>query len=395
MILPQLYGRDEFPAADGKLPARHEPKALELTEHQNVALIPNNVVLDARTSRLIRPTFSRHPRNFHDGVLYLPKEDAYVTRNPVDLRACTQSDRAVYYADTEAPHVYGHVLLEVVTRLWAIAEVQRNVAIATSVKPDRTLERMLSCLGASMDQVLHIDRPVIVRSGFFPTMAVARRHWIHPAAHEIFDRLRRLAKDSDISAPERIFISRSRVLGRDLVNQRQVEAYFKSSGFVVVHPQDLPIEDQVKLFSSAKLIAGLGGSAMLNCAFTGDAKILILNSEGWFMNSHTLLSQTPGKLAYVFGKPIEAPVSTHRTVSPWRINMGDVKAAVSGHFGLRHGSLHFFKYRAMRFRRRTDEMPPGPTAKTPSWAISRGVAPAAETWPAATHGPSRSEGDAP
>ena len=370
MILPLLYGRDEFPAADGKLPEHHEPKALELTEYRDVALIQNNIVLNATNSHLIPPTFSRNRRKFHDGVRYLPEEKVYVTRYPVDVENCLRVDSPVYYTDTEAPSVYGHVLIETMTRLWALHEVPKDVPIVTSVMPGRTLGRMLSCLGVSLDRVLHIDRPIIARSGLFPTMAVARRDWVHPAAWEIFHRLKTLALSSDISSPERIFISRSRVLGRDLLNQGEVETYFKSQGFVVVHPQDLPIEDQVKLFSSAKLVAGVAGSAMLNCVFADSARILMLCSEGWLTNSHTLLSQKPGRLGYVFGKPVDALEKGHRTTSPWRIHMNDVVNAAERHLGLREVSIHSVRYRTATARGNGNELPPLSITSTPSWSYT-------------------------
>ncbi|HUS84805.1 MAG TPA: glycosyltransferase 61 family protein [Anaerolineales bacterium] len=370
LILPQLYCRETLPPSDAQLPKHHAPGTLELTEHSGVALIRNNVALDAKRSELIPPTFSRQRFCYHGGVIYLPEKEMYETRDPVDLRFCIHTDCPVYYADTEIPYVYGHVLLEALTRLWALDEVPGDVPIATSVKPDRTFERLLSCFGLTTDRILHIDRPVIAKSAFFPTIPLARRKWVHPAAWEVFDRLKTIAASAEISSAERIFLSRSRVSGRELMNQRQVEAYFKSKGFLVIHPQDLTIEDQIKLISSAKLIAGLGGSAMHNAVFASEgAKILVLCSEGWLVNVDTLLSQVPGRLGYVFGHPVEPPEAGHRTISAWRIDLNDVKDAVRRHFDLsRDGPLHAVKYGAMLLRGRGNEIPATTSRLHPGWA---------------------------
>lgn len=56
-----------------------------------------------------------------------------------------------------------------------------------------------------------------------------------------------------------------------------LEEYFKSRGYLVVSPGDYSFIDQVKMFSSASVVVGFGGSGMTNTVFcTKDAKILIL-----------------------------------------------------------------------------------------------------------------------
>lgn len=360
IILPAVYRRDGLPPSDGPLPESHEPKPLELRKYSHVALIPNNVVLDARRSQLIAPTFSRRRFNYHGGLVYLRGQKAYESRYSVDLSDPTYSDHPLYYADAE-DFAYGHVLLEALTRFWGFSEIDDDMRIATSLPPNRTLRRFMSCFGIDADRILHIDRPVVSRTSYIATIPVARRKWIHPAAWEVFDRLKRLSTDSDIVTAEKIFLSRSRIPLRTLVNERRVEAYFKSKGFLVVHPQDLRIEDQIRLITSAKLIAGVGGSGMHNVLFAEDAKVLILCSEGWLVNVDTLLSQVRGRLGYVFGRPLEPTERGRRTVGPWRIDLADVREAVRLHFDLPHdGAVHPMKVMAKRLQGRLGEVPNRP-----------------------------------
>jgi capsular polysaccharide biosynthesis protein len=159
-----------------------------------------------------------------------------------------------------------------------------------------------------------------------------RRTSVHPKAFEIFDRLSGLAKESNLPKYERIYVSRSRVSGRDLINELEVEAYFRSKDFFIVHPQEHTIEDQIKLFASAKLVASVGGSGAHTAVFSKpDARVLILSSSGWLVNADMLLSQVPDRLGYVFGEPLEDK-GLARNKSAWSIPIADVATAVRRHF---------------------------------------------------------------
>ncbi|WP_188717453.1 glycosyltransferase family 61 protein, partial [Paracoccus acridae] len=169
----------------------------------------------------------------------------------------------------------------------------------------------------------------------FPDLPMRRRSWIHPQALEVFGRLRELSRLSTVDTPERVYVSRSRVRGRKLINEAAVECLFIDKGFTVIHPQDLPMEDQIKIFSNARLLAAAGGSAAHNAVFAPeDTKVLILSSEGWLVNADILLSQTSGRLAYVFGHPLNLSPSSHRTQSDWIIDISQVRMAIRGHFDI-------------------------------------------------------------
>jgi capsular polysaccharide biosynthesis protein len=97
----------------------------------------------------------------------------------------------------------------------------------------------------------------------------------------------------------------------------------------------MAISDQVKLFSTAKMIAGSGGSAMHNTLFSDpQSKVLILSSTGWLVVADSLICQNEAQLGYVFGKPEIMPHDTHRTQNDWIINIDDAREAISGHFGI-------------------------------------------------------------
>lgn len=72
-----------------------------------------------------------------------------------------------------------------------------------------------------------------------------------------------MGRQATIDTPERVYISRSRVAGRGLVNEPAVEDLFREKGFTIVHPQELPIEDQIRIFANARFLAsgrGIGSA---------------------------------------------------------------------------------------------------------------------------------------
>jgi capsular polysaccharide biosynthesis protein len=65
----------------------------------------------------------------------------------------------------------------------------------------------------------------------------------------------------------KIYISRPSGGRRSIVNNQQIEQLFEDRGFEIVRPENLSFEQQVRLFSSAKIIAGGAGAAYANLIF--------------------------------------------------------------------------------------------------------------------------------
>jgi capsular polysaccharide biosynthesis protein len=329
--MPQLYCRDEFPESDEKIGAQHAPPKLTLSKVENVILFPRHVAI-SHDSKVLPQTFLRGRYKHHGGIFRADDGERYHLKAPSDLSIHTRVTRPLYFADTDKPDVFGHVLLEVLPRLWALDEVRREALVTTSVRAARNYDVLFRAMGVDPNRIVRIERPVVADQVLFPSLPIIRRSTVHPKAFEVFDRIKRLAKTGDVPSYERIYVSRSKVPGRDLVNEPEVEAYFRSKGFFIVHPQEHTIENQIRLFANAKLVASVGGSGAHSAVFSSnDAKVLILSSTGWLVNADMLLSQVPGRLGYVFGEPLE-DLHLKRNKAAWRISLADVAMATKAHF---------------------------------------------------------------
>ena len=80
-------------------------------------------------------------------------------------------------------------------------------------------------------------------------------------------------KSAAIAAQPRrsIYVSRSKlgaVHDRRIANEQEVEAFLAGHGFDIVHPQELPFEDQIMAFATADRIVAPFGAALANALFS-------------------------------------------------------------------------------------------------------------------------------
>jgi len=69
------------------------------------------------------------------------------------------------------------------------------------------------------------------------------------------------------SSNRRIYISRQKAKFRKIVNEEMLISLLRSYGFEILHAEDLSLEDQVSVFSSAQTICGIHGAGLTNCLF--------------------------------------------------------------------------------------------------------------------------------
>lgn len=332
LIMPKLYGQDAFPSANALLPAEFSPPRLSLLKTNDAILLPKHIVLSNERQKLVPQSFLRGRTRNHGGLRF-DEATGYTLKKASFIPKAERLEGAFYHADTDFPEIYGHFLMDVLPRLWALSELDRSVSLATSVKIGRSHIAMLSALGIPEDRVYRITRPVAPDVTYLPSAGVRLRDYVHPSAFDIFDRISILSQNSKLKAPDKIYVSRSRISGRKLVNELEVEALFKSAGFAIIHPQELPIEDQIKVFSEAKFIVGTGGSSMHNTVFSSnEAKILMISTPSWFTVIDIFLSQIPDRLGYVFGMPIDDLPGPVRHQRDWVVNVDNVKMSAEEHF---------------------------------------------------------------
>ena len=218
--------------------------------------------------------------------------------------------------------VYGHWLVDFLPKLYILAESGFDIFNLKYLVPDDVMPfglEWLRLIGLRPEQFIHYDTLidlVAVKHLILPTMARAahRALDLFPACASYLMTLldRQNGPVSSIDSPQRIFVSRARS-GRDgrwLTNREEIEELAAKNGFRIIHPETLPIEQQVALFRSAHQIIGEYGSALHGSMFSpAGAAICALRGAAYhpgFLQSG--LCQVQRQFCgYVFGSaPIDA-----------------------------------------------------------------------------------------
>jgi capsular polysaccharide biosynthesis protein len=172
---------------------------------------------------------------------------------------------------------FGHFLTETLTTLWVDAPdtydgiVFHGFIFDNDVHPwQATLLRMLGT--ASVPAVVadggggvRVESLVVPSRTVFPNLRVM------PEAVAVWRQIADAAPPA-LAGPSRVFLSRSRTHAlaraagrptpRAYPDDLAVDDAFASAGWLVVHPETLPVQDQVALAASATALAGPAGSAL-------------------------------------------------------------------------------------------------------------------------------------
>ncbi len=193
---------------------------------------------------------------------------------------------------------YGHWLLDILPRLWTLADsglAGPDVRIALPSDTPAFGLALLARLGIGGERLLRHDSAeerLAPARLLLPSLAHTD-YRLHPASVEFYDGLVARHAATGTGRPTRLFLSRAQygrpgVPGRHLVNHDMVRAALEARGFTTVFPERLPWPEQLALFAGARVVVGEHGSAMKNLLFTPPGTVVV--------NIH-LLNNTQSQIA--------------------------------------------------------------------------------------------------
>lgn len=295
-----------------------------------VIVLRGHVFMDARSGHVTRLPFYRDVDYSHPALDVAGGYSALTT--PVLRHKARQIDGPVFVADTRHTG-YGHLLLEVVPRLGHLRNLPKETKVFTGMAASTARQAMFEALGVGKDRVIQSRAPALCREAYAVDNPLDLTGHIGPAAWEIYDLLGNLAKTSSIATSERLFISRRNVERRKLRNEAEIKDLFARYGFEIVQPETLAINDQIRLFANAKLIAGARGSGMHNVVFARpDTRMLLLTHRRFIQPVDAILTRRDHALGIAIGEPV--PMSVRDAHLPWTIEVGLVERALKAQFGL-------------------------------------------------------------
>jgi capsular polysaccharide biosynthesis protein len=193
-----------------------------------------------------------------------------------------EGELAVIYGP--AYQTYGHWLADFLPRLWVLSASGHDLSTLSYVVPpdlDEIGLELLFRIGIDSARIIchdylreHVTADMVVvptglRLGnrLSPLFNEATQFWT--------GLLRERTALPASPAGSRVFLSRGRIRQqRVLVNRDDVEDIAAERGFAVVSPEAMPFQQQVSLFSDARLIVGEYGSALHGSVFSGAGAVV-------------------------------------------------------------------------------------------------------------------------
>ncbi|VXC14200.1 glycosyltransferase family 61 protein [Nocardioides sp. AX2bis] len=191
------------------------------------------------------------------------------------------------------PQHFGHFVLETLTNLWPDPEqIQVDGLLGHRRfrgeahghrRPAQDVELvpwkldLLELAGYAGRRHVQVNTaPAHVETLLVPQQPVVLKSWATPAAVALWERV---AGRTQPGTDARVFLSRRRWHeAREGRSSRvrtspewedHVEQAFRDQGFRIVHPETLPVVEQIGLVSGADVVAGFSGSALHLSAFAG------------------------------------------------------------------------------------------------------------------------------
>lgn len=273
-------------------PTEHRARSVDLrcAKVARALCVRRGVIVDLDTGRVL-PDVVRKPRDPLPATVELDLAGHGIDES-VDWEALPAAVEPGpgYYADCW--HLgYGHVLLEALSRCWALECIQPVSGVVVTHKAARsTYLPWFEALGVDAGRLRSTRRgPLRVDDLLVPTPAYVIDRGMSPRFHRITGHIAAGLGAAD--GCERLFVSRRGAEKRRLLNEPEVEALFVTAGFRIIEPELLPIEDQVRAFAGASVVAGCVGSGLYSIAFSRPGtRLMVLAPDRFFTRNDQILA---------------------------------------------------------------------------------------------------------
>src|SRR5262245_20195320 len=163
-----------------------------------------------------------------------------------------------------------------------------------------------------------IERVAMLRSQtVFDEIVVPEQLWIHDVQvnarmRVVYERIR--ARHIGNRSTGRIF--QSAPPSENLGNPLAIEEVFAGFGFRIVHPERMPIAEQLSLYANCEVLASFSGSFMRNCLFARPGLLTIEVGDRRARHGPPLAQQMANELAQVEARFIPFGDGTEPDIAP-------------------------------------------------------------------------------
>lgn len=249
-----------------------------------------------------------------------------------------------FFAGRNAGH-FGHILLETLTRFWADLDYDAydhfltipSHGISGDTGRSSLFGKLVLVAGLRYRKfVTALEQPILCESLDVPSAPFLVAAAADPRFLDVFDRIgsrveRRQYRRDLSGLPARVYLSRSHLKinprsadKRSADNEEDVEALLAKQGFQTVHPQELPLHEQIAIARRAEVLAGCDGSALHLAIFSRPGtRMLALDTRR--VPNQFLINQARGiDAVHVWAATEEVP----NRMANWMVDLDRVTAGL-------------------------------------------------------------------
>ena len=250
--------------------------------------------------------------------LSIDKRKIFIPRNKIKY----EFTRGVVFTDALSSN-YAHWLTEVLTRInvyCSHTNEEKSAPLILNTGLPKSIYESVNTVAGNREIILIDDKSdLALKNCIFvsPTCYVpySYRNWNKTKTDGIFNQyamisLRNsiLSKVKNNKEKFKIFIKRNSYY-RKILNSAEIENFYKKNNYIILEPEKISFEDQVRLFNSADHIVGATGAGMANIMFSKlgcKISILISNSHHHALGYWRHIAECSGnQVNYIIGNSVD------------------------------------------------------------------------------------------
>lgn len=157
-------------------------------------------------------------------------------------------------------------------------------------EPCETIKILLRYLGVKDENIIVVKeytqfKSVVVVKQAFRTLFLPPKYikyvpyGINKEFIDTFNLIAQKFRCANSLNPQKIYFSRSKLLGNTILGEEKIEQVFKNNGYEIFYPEQFPLEEQIKLVANADFFACVQGSLEHHSLFMKDGATLIAMSR--------------------------------------------------------------------------------------------------------------------
>lgn len=205
---------------------------------------------------------------------YLRTRDGVLLFNPPDRTP--EFGPTTVWLPFHATYNYGHFVLDALPSLLAAEELGALGAMPPIAPPlKRWQEELLALAFPNLNLVRTNAHVVRLQEALYASSMDNFLHAPTDIVRRVRDRVLSGAPRGSASGPRRIYLSRRGWSMRVMLNEEALEAALRARDFTVVHPEELPVVEQINLMRDAEVVVAPTGAGLANALFApSEARVI-------------------------------------------------------------------------------------------------------------------------